>query len=81
LLVCLPFAGAGMIVFAVFGLRPVVAGHWTGTVGWVLVAVSILGLGDLVAPANRVSLTGRIMKRLTGADSLVVVHAACQRGR
>jgi hypothetical protein len=53
LLVCLPVAGAGTIVFAVSGLRPVVAGHWTGTVGWVLVAVSILGLGDLLAFIER----------------------------
>lgn len=53
LLVVLTLTGAATIGFAVLGLRPALSGHWTGTVGWILVAVSILGLGDLLTFAER----------------------------
>ena len=53
LMTAITLSGAGTIAFAVGALRPALAGHWTGIVGWLLVAVSILGLGDLLTVFER----------------------------
>ena len=49
LIVCVVLCGIGTIMLAFLSVRPMVAGHWTGTVGWILLAASIFGLGSIVA--------------------------------
>jgi hypothetical protein len=54
LLVCLTLAGAGTILFALLGARPALrAAGWPSLVGSLLLALSILGLGDLLSVWER----------------------------
>jgi hypothetical protein len=56
LVIAFTLCGAATILFAVLSawpsLRP---GGWTATVGSILLALSILGLGDLLTPAERLA--------------------------
>ena len=51
---CITLAGAGTVLFALLGVRPALRqAGWPATVGALLLAVSILGLGDLLTPFER----------------------------
>lgn len=55
-LIVLPICGLVTILFALFSLRPTLRpGGWTATVGSVLLALSIFGLGDLLTPWERLA--------------------------
>ena len=54
LVVVLTVCGAATVGFALASLRPTLrAGGWSATLGTVLLALSILGLGDLLTPFER----------------------------
>jgi hypothetical protein len=54
LVVVLTLCGLGTVLFALLGLRPALRGSgWAGIVGPVLLALSILGVGDLLSPFER----------------------------
>jgi hypothetical protein len=54
LVVVLTLCGLGTVLFALLGLRPALRGSGAfGLVGSVLLALSILGLGDLLTPFER----------------------------
>ena len=54
LLSCVTLCGIGTILFAILAVRPTVAGHWTGTMSWLSIALSIFGLGSVTAFVGRV---------------------------
>jgi hypothetical membrane protein len=54
LVIVLTACGLGTVLFALLGVRPALRGSgWSGAVGSVLLALSILGLGDLLSPIER----------------------------
>ena len=53
LVITLTLCGAATILFALAALRPALGGGWRSTIGCVLLAVSIYGLGDLLSAFER----------------------------
>jgi len=54
LVVVFTLCGLGTILFALFGLRPALRGAgWPAAVGVVLLALSVVGLGDLLSPLEQ----------------------------
>lgn len=56
LVVVLTLCGITCVGFAAFSLRPALgAAGWTAPAGWVLLALSIYGLGDVLTPFERLA--------------------------
>jgi len=54
LVVCITAAGIGTVLFALFGLRPALhSAGWVATVGVILLALSILGLGEVLTAVEQ----------------------------